>query len=111
MRISDWSSDVCSSDLSPQVRKLLQDGTARVAKSAAAMGGAPEPTIRYLGGTGVMTNDETMAKAAVTVLTPVFGKGLAFAPASATPMSGSEDFSEFVDAGVDRKSTRLNSSH
>src|SRR3546814_7042095 len=64
------------------------------------MGGAPEPTIRYLGGTGVMTNDETMAKAAVTVLTPAFGKRLAFAPASATPMSGSEDFSEYVDAGV-----------
>ena len=85
---------------SPEVRKLLRDGTARVAKSAAAMGGAPEPTIRYLSGTGVMTNDEAMANAAVTVLTPVFGKGLAFAPASATPMSGSEDFSEFVDAGV-----------
>src|SRR3546814_15522517 len=47
-----------------------------------------------------MTNDETMAKAAVTVLTPAFGKRLAFAPASATPMSGSEDFSEYVDAGV-----------
>src|SRR3546814_6014113 len=109
MRISDWIADLCSSDLSqsPEVRKLLQDGTARVSKSAAAMGGAPEPTIRYLGGTGVMTNDETMAKAAVTVLTPAFGKRLAFAPASATPMSGSEDFSEYVD----RKSTRLNSSH
>lgn len=85
---------------SPEVRKLLQDGTARVAKSAAAMGNAPEPTIRYLGGTGVLTNDEAMAKAAVDVLTPVFGKGLVFAPASAAPMSGSEDYSEFVEAGV-----------
>src|SRR3546814_1149640 len=33
-------------------------------------------------------------------ISPAFGKGLAFAPASATPMSGSEDFSEYVDAGV-----------
>lgn len=64
------------------------------------MGKAPEPTIRYLSGTGILTNDETMAKAAVAALTPVFGKGLVFAPASATPMSGSEDYSEFVDAGV-----------
>jgi hippurate hydrolase len=85
---------------SPEVRKLLRDGTARVARSAAAMGGAPEPTIRYLGGTGVMTNDEAMAKAATGVLAPAFGKGLVFAPADATPMSGSEDYSEFVDAGV-----------
>lgn len=84
----------------PEVRKLLQDGTARVAKSAAAMGGAPEPTIRYLGGTGIMMNDPAMAKAAVAALTPAFGKGLVFAPESATPMSGSEDYSEFVDAGV-----------
>lgn len=85
---------------SPEVRKLLQDGTARVAKSAAAMGKAPEPTIRYLSGTGVLTNDEVMANAAVAALTPVFGKSLVFAPASAAPMSGSEDYSEFVDAGV-----------
>ncbi len=85
---------------SPEVRKLLQDGTARVAKSAAAMGGAPEPTIRYLGGTGIMMNDPAMAKTAVAALTPAFGKGLVFASESATPMSGSEDFSEFVDAGV-----------
>ncbi len=84
----------------PAVRKRLQDGTARVAKSAAAMGGAPEPTIRYLGGTGIMMNDPAMAKAAVAALTPAFGKGLVFAPESATPMSGSEDYSEFVDAGV-----------
>lgn len=85
---------------SPEVRKLLQDGTARVAKSAAAMGNAPEPTIRYISGTGAMINDAAMADAAVAALTPVFGKGLVFAPASAAPMSGSEDYSEFVDAGV-----------
>src|SRR3989344_223261 len=41
---------------SPEVRKLLQDGTARVARSAAAMGNAPEPTIRYLSGTGILNN-------------------------------------------------------
>src|SRR3546814_3765061 len=63
---------------SPEGRKLLQDGTARVGKSAAAMGGAPEPTTSYVGGTGVMTKDETMAKAAVAVMRPALGKRLAF---------------------------------
>ena len=85
---------------SPEVRDLLQKGTARTAKAAAAMAGAPEPTIRYLGGTAVMLNDVTMAQAAREVLGPVFGKQLVFAPANEPAMSGSEDFSEFVDAGV-----------
>ncbi|MBL9069268.1 MAG: amidohydrolase [Sphingopyxis sp.] len=85
---------------SPAVRELLRSGTARSAKAAAAMGNAPEPTITYLGGTGVLMNDETMATAAAAALAPIFGKGLLFAPASGQAMSGSEDFSEFVDAGV-----------
>lgn len=85
---------------SPDVRNLLRAGTARSAKAAAAMGNAPEPTITYLGGTGVLMNDEAMAAAAAAALQPAFGKGAILAPASAPPMSGSEDFSEFVDAGV-----------
>lgn len=85
---------------SPEIRKQLQDGTARSAKAAAAMGNAPEPTITYLTGTGVMMNDEAMAEAAAKALAPIFGKGLVFAPVSVPPMSGSEDFSEYVDAGV-----------
>ncbi len=85
---------------SPEVRELLRTGTARAAKAAAAMGNAPEPTITYLGGTGVLMNDEAMASAAASLLGPVFGKGLVFAPASAAPLSGSEDYSEYVAAGV-----------
>ena len=85
---------------SPEVRDLLRSGTARAAKAAAAMGNAPEPTITYLGGTGILMNDESMAEKAAAVLGAVFGKGLVFAPATAAPMSGSEDYSEFVDAGV-----------
>jgi hippurate hydrolase len=85
---------------SNDVRDLLKTGTARTAKAVAAMANAPEPTIRYLSGTGVMLNDETMAEAARQALAPVFGKQLLFAPASVPGMSGSEDFSEYVDAGV-----------
>ncbi|PAL20387.1 amidohydrolase [Sphingopyxis sp. GW247-27LB] len=85
---------------SPEVRDLLRTGTARAAKAAAAMGNAPEPTVTYLGGTGVLMNDEAMAASAAGLLGPVFGKGLVFAPASAAPLSGSEDYSEYVEAGV-----------
>lgn len=84
----------------PDVRELLRGGTARAAKAAAMMGNAPEPTITYLGGTGVLMNDEAMAASAAAALEPVFGKGLVFAPAAGSPMSGSEDYSEFVEAGV-----------
>ena len=84
----------------PEVRELLKTGTARAAKAAAQMGNAPEPTITYLGGTGALVNDESMAIAGAAALKPVFGKGLLFVPASVAPMSASEDFSEFVEAGV-----------
>ena len=84
----------------PEVRELLKTGTARAARAAAQMGNAPEPTITYLGGTGALVNDEGMAAAGAAALKPVFGKGLLFVPASVPPMSASEDFSEFVDAGV-----------
>lgn len=84
----------------PEVRELLKTGTARSAKAAAQMGNAPEPTITYLTGTGALFNDESMAAAGATALKPVFGDNLVFTPASVAPMSGSEDFSEFVEAGV-----------
>ncbi|WP_200879075.1 amidohydrolase [Sphingopyxis sp. MWB1] len=82
------------------VRDLLKGGTIRAAKAAAQMGAAPDPTIDYLGGTGVLVNDRAMATAGAELLKPVFGSGLIFAPADAAPLSGSEDFSEYVDAGV-----------
>ena len=84
----------------PEVRELLKTGTARSAKAAALMGNAPEPTITYLTGTGALFNDESMAAAGAAALKPVFGDNLVFTPASVAPMSGSEDFSEFVEAGI-----------
>ncbi|MDZ3830272.1 MAG: amidohydrolase [Sphingopyxis sp.] len=82
------------------VRLLLKNGTVRAAKAAAQMGNAPEPTVAYLGGTGALINDHAMAAAGAAVLKPVFGAGLVFAPSTTPPMSASEDFSEFVEAGV-----------
>lgn len=85
---------------SNEVRDLLKEGTARTARAVAVMGKAPEPTIRYLAGIGVLLNDEAMAEKARAALTPVFGEKLVYVPANVPGMSGSEDFSEFVDAGV-----------
>lgn len=84
----------------PEVRALLREGTARTAKAVAEMAKAPEPTITYLSGTGALVNDPHMAEAAAAVLKPVFGKGAAFSPAGDAPISGSEDFSEFPEAGI-----------
>lgn len=84
----------------PDVRALLNEGTQRTAKAVAEMAKAPAPTIAYMGGTGAMVNDPHMAEAAAAILKPVFGKGAAFSPVDAAPISGSEDFSEFPEAGV-----------
>jgi len=86
--------------LTPEVRELLNGGTKRSAKAAAMMGNAPEPTIKYLSGTASLVNDESMAANGFEILKPVFGDRLLFAPASAAPVSASEDYSEFVDAGI-----------
>src|SRR3546814_18656954 len=41
MRISDWSSDVCSSDLVAQRLAFVREATAAVGHHALALGGAP----------------------------------------------------------------------
>jgi hippurate hydrolase len=86
--------------LTPEVRQLLRSGAERSAKAAAMMGNAPEPTITYLTGTASLVNDESMAANGFEILRPVFGEKLLFAPASAPPVSASEDYSEFVGAGI-----------
>ncbi len=86
--------------LTPEVRQLLRSGAERSAKAAAMMGNAPAPTITYLTGTASLVNDETMAANGFEILKPVFGEKLLFAPASAPPVSASEDYSEFVGAGI-----------
>lgn len=85
---------------SNEVRDLLKEGMARTARAVAVMGKAPEPTIRYLSGVGVLLNDEAMAEKARAALTPVFGEKLVYLPANLPGISGSEDFAEFIDAGV-----------
>jgi amidohydrolase len=83
-----------------EVREKLNEGTKRTAIAAAQMGAAPAPTITYLQGTGVLMNDPSMTKAAYDVLKPIIGPQAHFQDERETPVSGSEDYSEFVQAGI-----------
>ncbi|KPL67965.1 peptidase M20 [Erythrobacter sp. SG61-1L] len=85
---------------SADVRALLQNGVVRTAKASAMMARAPEPTITYLGGTAALINDGSMARQALALLQPLYGDSIQFVPPDAPPVSASEDYSEFVSAGV-----------
>ncbi len=85
---------------SPAVRKLLVDGVERTATATAAMAGAPPPDITHPHGAASVHNDGALAARAAALLEPVFGASLHFIPATVPGFTASEDFSEFVDAGV-----------
>jgi hippurate hydrolase len=85
---------------SPEVRKVLLDGVSMTAKAVSAMANAPEPTITYLHGTASVRNDSALAARASTVLSAAFGDKATFIPATMPGITASDDFSEFVDAGV-----------
>lgn len=83
-----------------EVRKKLNEGAKRTALAAAQMGASPSPTITYLQGTGALMNDPAMTRAAYDVLKPILGQRAHFQDERETPVSGSEDYSEFVNAGI-----------
>lgn len=85
---------------SPEVRKLLMDGVERTARASAAMANAPAPTVRYLHGTASVRNDGALSARAAAVMRSAFGNGATFVPATAQGGTASEDYSEFIDAGV-----------
>jgi hippurate hydrolase len=85
---------------SPEVRKLLLDGVARTAKAAADMARAPAPEIKHLEGVGSTVNDDDLARRAGSVMRAAIGNNAILQPASAPGVSASEDYSEFVRAGV-----------
>jgi amidohydrolase len=86
---------------SPEVRKVLLDGVSNTAKAVAAMANAPEPTITYLHGTASVKNDSALAARSAVVMKAAFGgDAVTFIPATLPGITASDDFSEFVDAGV-----------
>jgi metal-dependent amidase/aminoacylase/carboxypeptidase family protein len=85
---------------SPEVRKLLLDGVERTAKASAAMANAPAPTVTREGGVGSVMNDSALAARAASVLTAALGDKATFVPANQPGWTASEDYSEFIDAGM-----------
>ena len=85
---------------SPEVRKLLLDGVERTAKASAAMANAPAPTISFPHGTAAVRNDGALSARMSTVMKQALGAKASFYPASAPGGTASEDFSEYIEAGV-----------
>src|SRR3546814_4966649 len=102
MRISDWSSDVCSSDLLGHA-------------DHAGLGGGIVPMLRRIAAIGGAARDIDEATAALCAKmedgeTAEFGRGRKVDPHRPLPR-GNPVVMTLVDRRGDRKSTRLNSSH
>jgi amidohydrolase len=85
---------------SSEVRSLLLDGVRRVAVASAQMANAPAPEIEVRGGTNSVINDAEITEQTSRVLQAAFGDRVTVLPETAEPVSASEDYSEFIAAGV-----------
>src|SRR3546814_5188727 len=98
MRISDWSSDVCSSD-------LLQAPSLRDGRAFEQSGGATRMSAR----------DDNRQRGMVLIFALVFLLIITIAAIVSFKMSKTSldivGNTQSRDAAIDRKSTRLNSSH
>lgn len=83
-----------------EVRALLLDGVRRTAQAAAIAAGAPEPEITVTSSASAVDNDLTLADRTSSVLKTEFGPSLMSIPTMAPPAPASEDYSEFVLAGI-----------
>src|SRR3546814_2533698 len=99
MRISDWSSDVCSSDLTDAVGNVEEVTSVRGAlKCERAVGLSPVASGSY-----TRSRNEQASRQRSDVDTVTASAGIAYAQPSLGTLS--------LFATLDRKSTRLNSSH
>ncbi len=78
------------------VRVKMKEGIERTAKSAAAMGGAPDPDIKIITGGDAVINDASLVERTEAVLKSFFGANVKRMP----PITPSEDFAEYVNNGV-----------
>jgi hippurate hydrolase len=85
---------------SPQVRKQLIEGVQRAATASALVANAPPPEVKLIAGTGAVVSDEALANKTARVFGEVFGNAFTLTPPYAEPVAASEDYSEFVAAGV-----------
>src|SRR3546814_5318168 len=130
MRISDWSSDVCSSDLSQGVLgavgqiKRLSNATQVVAGNVATAGGARAlvdagaDAVQVGIGPGSICTTRMVAGAGMPQLTAILDtvevctrQGVQVIADGGIKLSGDLAKAMAAGASCDRKSTRLNSSH
>src|SRR3546814_1569233 len=101
MRISDWSSDVCSSDLNPaafEVEVLTANrSVARLAMQSKRFGAR----------LAVVADDAVYGD----LKEALSGSGIEVAAGAAAVAEAAARPTDWVMAAIDRKSTRLNSSH
>src|SRR3546814_5140381 len=108
MRISDWSSDVCSSDLVMQADQTLDGLTARLIVALGEVYDHERPDRIVVHGDTLTTMVATLA---------AYFRKIPVAHVEAGLRSGDihhpwpEEVNRMVVACIDRKSTRLNSSH
>lgn len=85
----------------PEVRKVLIEGVATTAKAVADMSHAPAPEVTRFEGAASVVNDDALAASAATTLKTALGAGrVTLEPAFKPGWTASEDYSEFVNAGV-----------
>src|SRR3546814_4325321 len=114
MRISDWSSDVCSSDLGK--RNLMFSIKQAGVPLGGVIAGLMVPAVVALAGWRIALFVCSLAILLPTILTWRLSAGLDERPAQkarvfAVPTLGSLRTLAVPLASLDRKSTRLNSSH
>jgi hippurate hydrolase len=78
-------------------RARMIEGVERTAKAVALMAGAPPPDVKITSGAKAVINDAALAQRSGAVLKAAFGDKAVLSPA---PGSASEDYSEFIMAGV-----------
>src|SRR3546814_3959483 len=107
MRISEWSSDVCSSDL----REDLRESLARVVVSHKADHGRRRKPAKDRDATAARLHNDTAY--GLTGLTSDSGLPIVVHRVPLTSLKPADLSSpdRIPDAALDRKSTRLNSSH
>ena len=84
----------------PDVRRVINEGVERTARAEADMARAPAPDIRHTFTASPVINDPALASATATRLTAALGARVQFLPESAPGWTASEDYSEFVSAGM-----------